>query len=194
MQWEKKCICLLLCNISSQNCLQPLWKFLITVCCHQPIKWHIWDSFVWLLYKWEAMIQPLHTHLTHFPAWLTFLQKCYKFSSINRETQSYRNLSNQFMQQPIVVCSLLSTYVKIHTMLPSLCANIFCVFSMMDNLDTCLSTAQTTFCITFSSTVYRFGFQVPFQPSIHKTNVNSGLYRWHKTKVTVQKTIGSNWN
>jgi len=64
----------------------------------------------------------------------------------------------------------------------------------MDNLDTCLSTTQTTFCITSSFTGYCVGFQVPFQPSKHKMNVNSRLYRWHKTKVTVQKTIGSNLN
>jgi len=77
-------------------------------------------------------------------------------------------------------------------MLPPLCANIFCVFSMMDNLDTRLNTALTTFCITSSSTGYIVGFQVPFQPPKHKMNVNSGLYRWHKTKGTVQNTIGSN--
>lgn len=48
----KKCICLLLCNISSRNCLQPLWKFLITVCCHYPIKWYIWGLMSLSTMRW----------------------------------------------------------------------------------------------------------------------------------------------
>jgi hypothetical protein len=65
-------------------------------------------------------------------------------------------------------------------MLPPLCANIFYVFPMMDNLDACLIAAQTTFFTAASSTGYRVGFQVQFQPSKHKMNVNLGLYHWHK--------------
>lgn len=48
----------------------------------------------------------------------------------------------------------LSTLFKIYTMLPPICANIFCDFLVMDNLDTCMSTAQKTFCTAFSCMGY----------------------------------------